>query len=138
MYCISILILTAGSLQLAYNNGGPAPAIYGWLLVSVASMSIGLSMAEILSGLPASGGPYFWASWLAAEHGPFLSWVTGWFNLLGQIAVTASISSALMSLIRSAVAISADHEFSPGEDLAVYAGTLISPVWSLASSSCLR
>ena len=46
----------AGSLSVAYSNGGPAAAIYGWLLVSTLSISIGLSMAEILSGLPASGG----------------------------------------------------------------------------------
>ena len=79
-------------------------------------------MAEILSGLPCSGGPYFWASWLAGRHGPIFSWVTGWFNLLGQISVTASISSALMSLIRSVVSLTSDHAFTPAEDLAVYAG----------------
>lgn len=47
---------------------------------------VGLSMAEIVSAIPTSGGPYFWAATLAPkQHAPFLSWVTGWFNFVGQV-----------------------------------------------------
>ena len=36
-------------------------------------------MAEIVSAIPTSGGPYFWAA-ILAPHGRegFFSWVTGW------------------------------------------------------------
>ena len=36
-------------------------------------------MAEILSAIPTSGGPYFWAYMLAPQHlAPFFAWITGW------------------------------------------------------------
>jgi len=36
-------------------------------------------MAEILSAIPTSGGPYFWAYMLAPqEYAPFFAWTTGW------------------------------------------------------------
>ena len=43
-------------------------------------------MAEIASAFPTAGGLYYWASKLGS---PGWGWATGWFNLIGQIAVTA-------------------------------------------------
>ena len=41
---------------------------------------------------PTSGGPYFWAAMLSKpSNAPLASWITGWFNLLGQVAVTTGI-----------------------------------------------
>ena len=45
-------------------------------------------MGEIASTYPTAGGLYFWASKLGS---PAWGWFTGWFNLVGQIAVTAAI-----------------------------------------------
>ena len=53
-----------GSLQLALSNGGPPTAVWGWILVACMTLTVGLSMAEIVSSLPTSGGPYFWCAWL--------------------------------------------------------------------------
>ena len=36
---------------------------------------------------------------MAGERGALASWVTGWFNLLGQVAITAGIE---YSLVRAA------------------------------------
>ena len=42
-------------------------------------MFVALGMAEIVSAIPTSGGPYFWAAILApSEKAAFYSWVTGW------------------------------------------------------------
>ena len=65
---------------------------YGWLLVGLISTIIALAMAEIASAYPTAGGLYYWASKLG---GPGWGWTTGWFNLIGQIAVTASIGYGL-------------------------------------------
>ena len=49
-------------------------------------------MIEVCSAHPTSGGPYFWAAMLSEpQNAAFASWVTGWFNLLGQVAVTTGI-----------------------------------------------
>ena len=43
---------TTGSLQLAFDNGGPVSAVWGWVVVSVFTLFVGASMAEIVSILP--------------------------------------------------------------------------------------
>ncbi|KAL8822418.1 MAG: hypothetical protein Q9191_006845 [Dirinaria sp. TL-2023a] len=51
----------------------------GWIVVSFFTLFVGLGMAEIVSAVPTSGGPYFWAAILAPEgKEAFFSWLTGW------------------------------------------------------------
>lgn len=65
----------------------------GWIVVSFFTLLVAIAMAEIVSAIPTSGGPYFWAALLAPPRwSPFAAWLTGWFNLLGQVAVTTGIS----------------------------------------------
>ena len=45
-------------------------------------------MSELVSAYPTAGGIYWWASKLG---GASWGWFTGWFNLIGLIAVTASV-----------------------------------------------
>ncbi len=56
------------------------------------STLIALAMAEIASAYPTAGGLYYWSSKLGS---PAWGWFTGWFNLVGQIAVTAAIGYGL-------------------------------------------
>lgn len=56
------------------------------------AMMIGLSMAEIVSAIPTSGGPYFWSAILAPKgHAPFASWITGWYACVSQIATHSRV-----------------------------------------------
>jgi amino acid transporter len=58
----------------------------GWILVSFFTLLVAIAMAEIVSAIPTSGGPYFWAAMLAPPRwSPFAAWLTGWYNLLGQV-----------------------------------------------------
>jgi amino acid transporter len=53
--------------------------IISWIVVSFFSFLVALSMAEIVSALPTSGGPYYWAATLApSKYSAFASWVTAW------------------------------------------------------------
>ena len=85
---ISILAGCLTSYFIAFNNGGPVAITWGWLLVGVFCVLVAMAMGEIASAMPTAGALYFWASKLG---GPAWGWFTGWFNLVGQIAVTASI-----------------------------------------------
>ena len=60
----------------------------GWPLVSFFVLMVGLGMAEIASKYPTAGGLYYWASKMG---GPVWGWFTGWFNFIGQVAITAGI-----------------------------------------------
>ncbi len=47
------------------------------------AMFVALGMAEIVSAVPTSGGPYFWAAILAPRgQAAFWSWITGWCVIL--------------------------------------------------------
>jgi amino acid transporter len=85
---ISILAGCLTSYSIAWNQGGPVTITWGWLIVGLFCIFVSLALAEIASTYPTAGGLYFWASRLG---GPAWGWFTGWFNLVGQIAVTAAI-----------------------------------------------
>jgi amino acid transporter len=85
---ISILAGCLTSYYIAFNAGGPVAITWGWLLCGVFCVLIAMAMGEIASAMPTAGALYYWASKLG---GPAWGWFTGWFNLIGQIAVTASI-----------------------------------------------
>ena len=89
---ISILAGCLTSYVIAYGQGGPVAVTWGWLIVGLMSTLVALAMAEIASSYPTAGGLYYWASKLGS---PGWGWFTGWFNLIGQIAVTASIGYGL-------------------------------------------
>jgi len=90
---ISILSGCLTVYQYGLLHGGPPVMVWGWLGVGIVVIFAGLSMAEICSAYPTAGGLYYWSAKLApGKSGPFWSWFTGWFNLLGQVAVTAGIS----------------------------------------------
>ncbi len=89
---ISILAGCLTSYYIAFESGGPIAVTWGWLLVGLFATLIALAMAEIASSFPTAGGLYYWASKLGS---PGWGWATGWFNLIGQIAVTAAIGYGL-------------------------------------------
>ena len=99
---ISILAGCLTSYFIGFNDGGPVAVVWGWLLVGGFVTLIALGMAEIASSMPTAGALYYWASKLGS---PAWGWFTGWFNLIGQIGVTAAIDygaaifwTALMNL----------------------------------------
>src|SRR5262245_16929367 len=89
---ISILAGCLTSYYIAFGQGGPIAITWGWLLVGLMSTIVALAMAEIASAFPTAGGLYYWASRLGS---PAWGWFTGWFNLIGQVAVTAAIGYGL-------------------------------------------
>ncbi len=86
---ISILAGCFTTFGQAWNNGGPIAISIGWPLISVFILIIGLTMSELVSAYPTSGGIYWWAS---ALGGPKAGYYTGWLNLIGLWAVIASVS----------------------------------------------
>ncbi|MGV9800794.1 amino acid permease [Mycobacterium sp. NPDC003449] len=86
---ISILAGCFTSFGLGWNNGGPAAIAWGWPIVSVFILIIGLCLSELVSAYPTSGGIYWWASKLG---GPKAGFYTGWLNLIGLVAILASVS----------------------------------------------
>ena len=90
----TIISILSGCLTLygfGMNTGGPAVIVWGWPFVGIMTLFVGLAMAEVCSSYPTAGGLYYWAAKIAPKNGAAWSWFTGWFNFLGQVAVTAGI-----------------------------------------------
>jgi amino acid permease (GABA permease) len=91
----TIISILSGCLTLygfGMLTGGPVVIVWGWPFVGVMTLFVGLAMAEVCSSFPTAGGLYYWAAKLAPQKSaPAWSWFTGWFNFLGQVAVTAGI-----------------------------------------------
>jgi amino acid transporter len=88
---MTIICILSGCLTTygqAWNYGGPIGISIGWPVISLLVLTVGLSMAELASKFPTAGGIYYWAHQLG---GPVWAWFTGWFNLLGLVAIIAAV-----------------------------------------------
>ena len=96
-----ISILTGGitTYYLGMDAGGPIVITFGWFIVGAFVLCVGAGMAEICSAYPTAGGLYYWSAQLAQKNKAAWSWACGWFNLVGQVAITASIDYGLATYV---------------------------------------
>src|SRR5471030_2249324 len=80
----------------ALKNGGPIAISIAWPLICVLILLVAFSMSELASAMPTAGGIYYWASRLG---GAAWGWFTGWFNLIGLVAVSASVAYAAATFL---------------------------------------
>jgi amino acid transporter len=99
----SIISVLAGCFTTygqALKNGGPIAISIMWPIISVLILMVAFSMSELASAMPTAGGIYYWASKLGGAR---WGWFTGWFNLIGLVAVVASVdyvcATFLMNLL---------------------------------------
>ena len=97
-----ISILTGAVLLFGYGLkfAGPVVNTIGWPVVSLFTLCVAASMAELASAYPTAGGLYFWAYRLGGRG---WAWVTAWLNMIGQITIAAGINIAASIYIIGAV-----------------------------------
>jgi amino acid transporter len=97
-----ISVLTGAVLLYGYGLklAGPLVNTVGWPVVSVLTLCVAASMAELASAYPTAGGLYFWAFRLG---GRAWAWTTAWLNMVGQVTITAGIDVAAAIYLIGAV-----------------------------------
>jgi amino acid transporter len=71
----------------------------GWIIGAFFTLMTGLTMAEICSTYPSAGSVYYWAGALSPmKWAPLSSYVTGWFNLIGNSTFCSSIAYGIASM----------------------------------------
>ncbi|KAF2194654.1 amino acid permease [Zopfia rhizophila CBS 207.26] len=81
----------SASLSLAIPSGGPTSVVWGLITAGICNLCLAASLAEFLSAYPTAGGQYHWVAVIAWKRWvPLLSWITGWINVSGWIALVAS------------------------------------------------
>jgi amino acid transporter len=127
----TIISILSGCLTLfgfAMNVGGPAVMTIGWLFVGFFVTMVALGMAEVASSYPTAGGLYYWAAKLADEagaNGARWSWFVGWFNLVGQVAVTAGIDFGLALFTNAFLNVAFGFPADPPHLIAIYGVMLV-------------
>ncbi|KAI5120016.1 hypothetical protein M0805_008477 [Coniferiporia weirii] len=110
---IGLLPSIASVLFYAIPNGGPSAMVWGWAVASMFILFVGMSMAELGSAAPTSGGLYFWTHSLSSPRWRnLLSWIVGYANTIGSISAVASINWGCAVQIMAAASIGSNQAFS--------------------------
>jgi len=118
----SIISILTGAVTLyghGLRMGGPAQMSLGWPLVTLFTLAVVCSMAELASALPTSGAMYHWSCKLGGKG---WGWFTAWFNIVGQIAAIAGIDYGCALFVTPLLGL----EPTTGNLLMVYAAILAS------------
>ncbi|HKA90223.1 MAG TPA: amino acid permease [Haliangiales bacterium] len=118
----SIISILTGAVTLyghGLRNGGPLVMSLGWPLVTVMTLAVAASLAELASAYPTAGALYHWASILGGKGWGF---ATAWLNSVGQFAVTAGIDYGLAEFLAAALGLPADR----AHVLPLFAAVLVS------------
>ncbi|KAI9740285.1 MAG: hypothetical protein M1834_004863 [Cirrosporium novae-zelandiae] len=104
-FCVSFAVLGllpsfASTLYYGMGYAGMPGMVWGWIIAMFFIQCVAMSMAELCSSMPTSGGLYYAAAVLAPPGwGPLAAWITGWSNWLSQISGAPSVDYALSSMI---------------------------------------
>ncbi|MBI2392129.1 MAG: amino acid permease [Deltaproteobacteria bacterium] len=103
-----ISILTGGVVLYGHGlrYGGPFVMTVGWPLVTVMTLTVAASLAELASAYPTAGALYHWS---ALFGGPGWGFLTAWLNTIGQFAITAGIDYGLSEFLAPALGWPADR-----------------------------
>jgi len=126
---IGLVPSIASVLFYAIPNGGPSGMVWGWAVASVFILFVGMSMAELGSAAPTSGGLYFWTySYASPRTRNVLSWIVGYANTVGSTASVASIDWGCAVQIMAAASIGSNHTFVPtsAKTYGVYVAVVLS------------
>ena len=99
----SIICILAGgvtSFHLGLCGAGGASIGLGWPLVSLFTLAVAATMAQLASAFPTSGGLYHWASILGGRG---WGWATAWFNLAGLITAVSAINVGAWTFVLGSI-----------------------------------
>lgn len=97
---LGLLPSIASTLSYGLGYAGTPGMTWGWLVAMIGIQAVAMSMAELCSSMPTSGGLYYAAAVLAPPRiGPFAAWCTGWSNWLCQVTSSPSIDYAMASMM---------------------------------------
>ncbi|KAL8770840.1 MAG: hypothetical protein Q9209_003491 [Squamulea sp. 1 TL-2023] len=129
-FSCTIMVTWEGMLVLflaGFQNGGPAGLIYGFIFVWVGTLCVFITLGELASMAPtySSGGQYYWVAMLAPPSSRrFLSYITGWLNVIGWQALAASGAYLCATIIQGLIVLN-----NPTYNFQRWHGTLL--LWAV-------
>ncbi|TID22586.1 hypothetical protein CANINC_003246 [Pichia inconspicua] len=125
-YSIMGILPSIASLSALGLTAGPSGFLWAWFTASIMIISVGLSMSELASSIPTSGGLYYWTYYYAPEnYKVVLSYFIGFCNALALCSGSVSICYGNAQEILAAVYLSYGMEPTTGKTYGVFAGCII-------------
>ncbi|OJI96739.1 hypothetical protein ASPVEDRAFT_121582 [Aspergillus versicolor CBS 583.65] len=137
------------TVGVSVDIGGPVGFLYGTLIVGFFQQTVVLSLAEMASAWPHAGGPEYWALRLSPVWAaPFLTYITGYLNLLAYLTAFASAGLSSTQTISAVIANVHGFHFTPWQMCLLYWGVSIFcitinllprllPAWNIMSMAWL-
>ncbi|TFY77579.1 hypothetical protein EWM64_g6432, partial [Hericium alpestre] len=130
---MGIVASVSSTMSFPLASGGHVGMTFGWLIPCFFVLCIAAMMAEMTSAMPyvflasspatyvliiatnlpdrTSAGLYYFSAKLAPPRfAPLASWITGWANVTGQVALVCSIDFTCAQMITTAIAVGSDGE----------------------------
>jgi amino acid transporter len=117
-----------GSLIFALGSGGSVASVWTWIVGCSFLIPVALSLGEMGSSMPTSGGVYYWVAKLTpVKYRPLLCWFSAYMMILGYITCYASTVYATATMFLATISIGTDGNYVPNKyhDYGVYVGFCI-------------
>lgn len=99
---VGVVFGLSSTIWISLIDGANVTILYGWLVTAFFSTCVVLSLSEIISKYPTSGGVYHFSAILSNEkYSSICSWFTGWFLIIGNWTYAVSIMFAGSQFILS-------------------------------------
>ncbi|TPX30349.1 hypothetical protein SmJEL517_g06072 [Synchytrium microbalum] len=122
------------AIAVAITTGGSKALLISFPIVTILCFFVSMSMAEIVSAYPTSGGLYYWSANLAGPRwAPLASYITGYFNYIGLSGITTAVAFIFGQLFAALLYVSGTFDGDTAlitYQEAVVAGALISIILS--------
>ncbi|EIW80593.1 hypothetical protein CONPUDRAFT_154619 [Coniophora puteana RWD-64-598 SS2] len=113
--CLNVMGIVPTIASVLFNsvpNGGPVAMVWGWVVVFPFILCIALSIAELASANPTSGGLYYWTHALSPPKcRNFMSWVTGYANTIGSSTGMTGIDWAFSVQVMAGASMATEGAF---------------------------
>lgn len=112
----------AASISVALPSGGPSSVIWGLMVAGCCNLCLAASLAEFLSAYPTAGGQYHWVAIIAGQRwSRSMSYITGWINVCGWVALSATGGLLGSTFILNIVSLMhPDYESEPWHQFLIY------------------
>jgi len=106
---MGVIASVSSTLSFPLAAGGHVGFVWGWFIPCPFVLCIAASLAELTSAMPTSAGLYYFSAKLAPpQYAPLASWITGWANVTGQVALVCSIDYTCAQMITTAITVGSD------------------------------
>lgn len=102
----------AESMIFSLGSAGSVGMVWTYLVGCLLLIPVALSLGELGSSMPTSGGLYYWVARLTPpRQRAFMCWLAGYMNVLGYISIYASTIYAATLILGAICSINTDFVF---------------------------